>query len=354
MPLPELGWNEHHQHHFEQLPDRDALRPARVMRRERTLVVAHDGARETQARLDAALRKAPPDASPTTGDWVALDADDVARHVLPRRTRFSRAEAGGAAREQVVAANVDVVLLVAGLDGDFNVRRLERYVALARASGARPVVVLNKADACADPDAARREAEAVAAGAPVLLASAATGAGLDALRALVAPGVTVALLGSSGVGKSTIVNRLLGEERFATQPVREHDARGRHTTTRRELVPLPGGGLLLDTPGMRELGLPADGDGLAGAFEDVESLARLCRFRDCRHESEPGCAVRAAIASGELDAARFESYLKLQRELAWRARRRDEAARRDMGPIGRAGKRLLREHHARKREERGY
>jgi ribosome biogenesis GTPase / thiamine phosphate phosphatase len=228
----------------------------------------------------------------------------------------------------VLAANVDTVFLVMGLDGDFNPRRLERALVLAWESGAAPVVLLNKADLCDDLDGRRGAVEAVAPGVPVRLIAAKPGEGLAALSPWLVPGHTVALLGSSGVGKSTIVNRLLGRERQRTREVREADQRGRHTTTHRELIALPEGSLLLDTPGLREIQLWSDGTGLDAAFEDVRGLEASCRFTDCGHGTEPGCAVRRAVEEGRLEPARLDSLRKLQAELRAREVREDPLARR--------------------------
>jgi ribosome biogenesis GTPase len=294
-----------------------SLAPARVTRQERTRwrIATEDGERD--ARAAGRLRGE----RPVTGDWVAGHDDGLggwAIHaILPRRGAIARRAAGDDAAEQVVAANVDVLLAVAALDAPLNARRLERVLALAHGGGAQPVVVLTKADASADPDAARREADSL--GAPVLVTSARTGLGLDALRDLARPARTLALVGVSGAGKSSIVNALLGEERLATGEVRAADAKGRHTTTWRELVPLPGGGALLDTPGLREVGL-VDAAGLAGAYEEIDALAQRCRFRDCAHDTEPGCAVRGAV-----EPARLEGWRKLQREAARAMAKRDEA-----------------------------
>jgi len=239
---------------------------------------------------------------------------------------------------------VDTVFLVSGLDGDFNPRRIERYVTAAWESGAVPVILLNKADLAPDLDAALAEAESVAPGVPCIVLSALAGEGLDALAPWLVPGRTVALLGSSGVGKSTIVNALLGETRQATGAVREEDARGRHTTTRRELLRLPGGALLVDTPGMRELQLWGGEGSLAGTFPEIDALAAACRYRDCRHDAEPGCAVHAALADGALDEARFESWRKLQKELHWLAIRQDERARAEQEAKWKAIHRSMKHH----------
>ncbi len=252
-------------------------------------------------------------AMPVVGDWVAarIAASDYAivEAVLPRRTCFSRRAAGRREDEQPIAANVDLVFLVCGLDGDFNLRRLERYLTLAAESGAVPVIVLNKVDLCGDVEARMAEVRNVAGAAAVAALSATEDAG--ALLPFLVQGRTVALLGSSGVGKSTIANRLSGEERLRTAEVRESDSRGRHTTTHRELIPLPEGGALIDTPGMRELQLWARAETVDRAFDEIASAAESCRFRDCTHGDEPGCAVAAALQSGDLTRDRWESYRKL-------------------------------------------
>jgi ribosome biogenesis GTPase len=334
MQLSSLGWDSIFASSFE-THAREGLVPARVTADLGPLfrLMGADGERlgEPSGRLrhGAASRAE----LPAVGDWVAVRPQPGARAVihavLPRRTCFSRKTAGATVEQQVVAANVDTVFLMTGLDGDFNPRRIERALLLAWESGATPVVVLNKADLCDDVDARVREVEALALGVPVVVVSAAEGAGLRALEAWLAPGRTVALLGSTGVGKSTLTNRLLGEERQATRAVRAGDDRGRHTTTRRELIALPGGAVLLDTPGMRELSLWAGDEGLRAAFDDVETLARGCAFRDCSHQAEPRCAVRAAVSDGRLPGERLASYFKLQAELRSLHVRQDLGAQAD-------------------------
>jgi ribosome biogenesis GTPase len=284
---------------------------------------------------------------PVTGDSVAArviaPGQAIVDGVVPRRTCFSRRAAGRREDEQPLAANIDVVFLVCGLDGNFNPRRLERYLVLALESGAAAVVVLNKADLCPDLPARLVETLAIARAVPVVAVSARDGA-LDSLAPWLGRGTTVALLGSSGVGKSTLANRLVGEERLWTGEVREGDSRGRHTTTQRELVPLPAGGALIDTPGLRELQLWAGADSVGLAFDEIDELAVRCRYRDCSHSVEPGCAVAEALAEGRLAAERFESYRKLLKE----ARRHENLAdplaaqehKRNIKQLHRAGRAL--------------
>lgn len=332
MNLAELGWSEHFRPHFE--PCRgDGLSPARVAREEKNayLVLCEYG--ELAAEICGKLRHEATSRGdlPAVGNWVAVSArpDEgkaTIRAVLPRKSRFVRKAAGSRTEQQVIAANVDTVFLVTGLDGDFSARRIERYLTLAWESGARPVIILNKTDLCADLPGRLTEVEASAMGTPVHAVSGALGQGLAALQSYLSAGQTTAFIGSSGVGKSTIINALLGEERLRTAEVRQSDSTGRHTTTHRELLLLPGGGLVIDTPGLRELQLWADEEAVERTFEDIESLARQCRFNDCAHGNEPGCAVRTAIESGALDPGRWQSHLKLQRELRHLARRQDQKA----------------------------
>jgi ribosome biogenesis GTPase / thiamine phosphate phosphatase len=285
---------------------------------------------------------------PAVGDWVALEHVDDGRGVIhavgPRHSRFARPTRGDIPGAQVVAANVDVVLLVSSLDHDFNLRRLERYLALAWSSGAKPVVVLNKADLCADVGARIADVRAVAQGVPVRAISAATGVGLESVTPLIETGRTVALLGSSGVGKSTIVNALLGWQRQQTQQVRADDQRGRHTTTVRELLPTPSGALLIDSPGMRAVGMWDAEEGIGTTFADVDELAAGCRFSDCRHTTEPGCAVQAAIDDGSLSAGRLASRRKLERELEALERRRAAGRRAEQRRAGKRMEKFVRSH----------
>jgi ribosome biogenesis GTPase / thiamine phosphate phosphatase len=263
---------------------------------------------------------------PAVGDWVAI-ADDIERavihHALRRRTAMIRRAADTDATAQMIAANVDIYCLVTSANRDLNPRRIERYLTAVWESGANPVVVLNKVDLVDDLTPLIQAIGSVALGVPIVEVSALTGVGLDMLREHVRRGTTAGFVGSSGVGKSSLINRLVGHEIQHVNDIREDDARGRHTTTRRELVLLPGGGVLVDTPGMRELGLIEDDGGIDAAFADIAQIAQACRFNDCLHESEPGCAVQAALYVGTLDANRLQSYRKLQREIAAIERRRD-------------------------------
>jgi ribosome biogenesis GTPase len=298
------------------------------------VAVQHRGAYDLigepgEVRASAIVRLAREGGLPAVGDWVAFDPEaGLIEAVLPRRTAVSRKEVWHAVKEQVLAANVDIVFLTQGLPLDFSPRRLERYLAMAWESGAQPIVLLTKSDLVDDVAPYLLEAETATRGAcPILTVSARTGQGLEEVRALFDDNKTAVLLGSSGVGKSTIVNALAGNEAIATQEVRESDQKGRHTTTRRELVLLPTGGVVLDTPGMRELQL-WDAD-LQQTFGDIEELAAQCRFADCSHDREPDCAIQAALADGTLAPERWESYSKLQREIAALELRRDAQARRE-------------------------
>lgn len=329
--LAQLGWTPALEEQFVPFA-RDGLEPARVAVEHRDAYLVYTARGECPAELSGRLRHAADERAdlPAVGDWVAVTPTDppLVQAVLPRATKFSRMAATdhGQTVEQVVAANVDVVFLTAGLDGDLNVRRLERYLTVGWESGASPVVVLTKADLCGDVDAVVVEVESVAVGVPVHAVSNLTGEGIEALTPYLAEGRTVAALGSSGVGKSSLVNRLTGEELMAIGDVRA-DGRGRHTTTNRQLLLLPGGGLYLDTPGMRELRLWESEEGLATTFDDVAAAAARCRFRDCSHDAEPGCGVRAALSDGTLDPERYASWRKLQNELRWLAVKQDARLR---------------------------
>lgn len=320
--LAGLGWSSFFASSFDSL-NVNGLVPARVARaeRERYLLMHEHGV--CPAVLAGRLRHEALESAdlPVVGDWVVALAGSGGQQpqtarieaLLPRRTLLARLDPSSGGARQALAANADLVLLAAGLDHDFNPRRLERGAALVREAGAEPVVVLTKADL--RPDCERELAQAIAAvpGAQAIVLSSHTGEGLDELSLRLAPGVTAVLLGSSGAGKSTLVNRLLGSERQRTAQVREDDSRGRHATTHRELFPLPGGGMLIDTPGLRAFGLTGEED-MGDIFADVERFAVFCRFRNCRHEAESGCGIKQAVELGELTPERYGSYLKLRRE----------------------------------------
>lgn len=347
MQLQLAGWNNSWAQHFwvEHFKDLagKGLQPARVLAQYRHTYSIWAESGEADAEIAGALLyRAETGDLPAVGDWVAMRqyaAGDLAiiSDVLPRKTKFSRKVSGAAAEEQVIAANIDLLMIVCGLDHDYNLRRLERYLVAAAQSGAEAIVVLNKADLCTEVEERKAQVEAIAPNVPVLAISAIQNAA-DALAPLVAAGQTAALVGSSGAGKSTIVNQLLGTTTQATQPTRQSDSRGRHTTTHRELFFLPNGGLILDNPGIRELQLWSQDfrQGIAGtqaaidqAFPEIEELAEQCAFRDCTHNAEPDCAVQVALAAGEIDDARWRSYLKLGRELRHAAMLVDPNLRRE-------------------------
>ena len=343
--LESLGWDPFFAQQMADgsATDRD-LTPARVIEEQRgsyrILGVEGPWYAELAGRLRHDMGPAAPGSGslmPCVGDWVLAFVPSggaspgqggVARidRVLARRTKFSRKASGVRTAEQVIAANVDTVFLVQSLNRDLNPRRLERYLALLWESGAEPVVVLSKADLGTDPEGQQAAIADVVRGAAVHLTSAVTPGGLDLIRGYLQPGKTIALVGSSGVGKSTIVNQLAGEDLMRVQSLRADD-RGKHTTTARYLVVLPGGGMLLDTPGMRTILMWEGEEGLTRTFEDIEELAGTCRFRDCTHGPEPGCAIREALANGELDPGRYQGYLKLQREIRHHARQTDVSLR---------------------------
>ena len=347
MSLAALGWDERRNAEFE--PHReDGLEPGRVSLEHnhvyRVITARGEGLAEAAGRIKylASGRRE----LPAVGDWVAVKPNpagdrDVIQAILPRRTFFSRKAAGRETEEQVIAANVDTVLIVFGLDTHVKPRALERYLTLARRAGARPIIILNKADLAEDPAFDVAEATTVAGDVPVHAVSALHADIPAILGPYLDPGRTLALLGPSGVGKSSIVNRLLGDEVLATAAVREWDARGRHTSVHRQLLVSPSGALIIDTPGMRELQLWDSDESLDETFADVLEFAPGCRFRDCRHFSEPGCAVKAAIESDALPAERYESYLKLRGEHESLEKQRDQRSQLEAKRRARAGSKAL-------------
>lgn len=336
--LNDFGWNENWISKWEESLSNEKLTnciPGRVLLEHKHMyrVITESG--EWLATCSGAFQHAATERRdfPAVGDWVAIEKmpgeeKGIIHSVLPRTSLFSRKVAGTTTAEQIVAVNVDVALLVTSLNQDFNVRRLERYLLAAYDSGSSPVIVLTKKDVCEDPLPYIEEAASIAYGVPIYAVSSVTGEGIDELQKLLTGGKTAALLGSSGVGKSSLTNALSGIEVMAVHDIREDDAKGRHTTTHRELIKLPLGGLMIDTPGMREFQLWDNSDSLDVSFKDVDEIADRCRFRDCEHGNEPGCAVQEALADGTLAEDRYNSYLKLKKELAFIERKADAAAQR--------------------------
>ncbi len=325
--LEDWGWDEKWAAAFAAKTG-DALLPARVIEEQRGLfgVMTSEGVRSARTTGGMRHKASGRGELPAVGDWLAVEPIPgervmTVRRILPRRSKLSRKTAGEAIEEQVIAANLDVVFIMTALNNDFNARRLERFLTVCRESGSETVLLLNKLDACPDPAPYLAEAKAVASGAAILALSATVGTGADALAAWIKPGRTVGFVGTSGVGKSTLVNHLLGTKNIKTAATRSSDERGRHTTTHRELFLLPGGGVLLDTPGMRVMETWDTERGVAKTFDEIEALAASCRFKDCYHDSEPGCAVKAGVVSGAVTPERLASWRKLMGELEERRKR---------------------------------
>ncbi len=337
MKLETFGWKPFFEEGFKPFA-RSGYTAGRVYEAHKNFYFLHTENGDLQAKISGKMRHESIVGGdfPAVGDWVVIqvrneEGEATIHAVLPRFSKFSRKVAGGVTREQVLAANVDTAFLVSALNNDFNVRRMERYLAVACESGADPVIVLNKADLFTDDviEAKIAEAKKSAADVPIFAVSALTGQGMQDLIGYIAKGKTAVFLGSSGVGKSALINALVGRYEQKTNTVREGDDKGRHTTSFQKLIVMPEGGMVIDTPGLRELQLWDVEGGLGDAFKDIEEIAGGCRFNDCLHGSEPGCAVREAVDTGTLDAGRLESYLKLRQELAFTADRKDFMAKKN-------------------------
>ena len=332
ITLKEYGWNNIHEVNWEEINNEKCI-PGRITLEHKKMyrVITTEGewlsVCSGTMQYEATERRD----FPAVGDWVAVEKmpgeeRGIIHAILPRTSLFSRKVAGMTIAEQIIAVNIDIVFLVMSMNNDFNARRLERYLVATYDSGATPVVVLTKKDVCVNPSFYIEEAKSIALGAEIFGVSNVTGEGIDELTTLLKNNKTAALLGSSGVGKSSLMNAICGSEMMAVQDIREDDDKGRHTTTHRELVKIPTGGILIDTPGMREFQLWDNNESLDSGFQDINELANKCKFNDCQHSNEPGCAIRDALSIGALAKDRYSSYLKLQKELAFLERKMDRAA----------------------------
>ena len=341
MDLEDLGWDPFFNTQFENHGTETLMEPGRISQEHKGLYKIINGKGEYLAEISGKMRYTAASYSdfPAVGDWVlaAVYQDEnkaVIHSMLERKNSFSRKavlsgkkpDSKGKTQEQVIAANIDIVFLVNGLDSDFSIRRIERYMTTAYDSGMSPVIILNKTDLVENPEDYINRVNSIAFGVPVIPVCGLNSSGMDDLKSYVRPGNTIVFLGSSGVGKSTIINRLLGTERQKVNSVRESDQKGRHTTTSRELMVLPDGGILIDTPGMRMFQPWKGEEDTARAFEDIEAVAQGCRYKDCEHESEPGCAVQEAIRQGELDSGRFKNYVRMKREARYLETRMEGSA----------------------------
>lgn len=339
MLLPKIGYNDFFEINYLPYKEKNYI-PARVIRENKTNYIILSELGELTAHLAGKmLYEQEKTDKPVVGDWVVIKPQSdnqtaVIHAVLPRQTSVERKTAGDKTEIQVIAVNIDKLILVVGLDDNFNLRRIERYLTMIYDSGAEPIILLNKADLCENVDEFTAKVESIAFGIPVLPVSAVNKTGLIELEQYLIKEKTIALIGSSGVGKSTIINHFLNSDKLKVKSVSDEKSQGRHTTTHRELIVLPNGAIMIDTPGMRELQLWGDEDNVAQSFADIENLSEACRFVDCKHETEPGCAVKNAIKTGELDKKRFNNYLKQLKELKHLSSRKDQLGRHELKQKG--------------------